>query len=88
MAAQYKTGMNVFSQPAGTGKTRTIMSYIYMRAVLHPGLVHFVVRFVNKLLQNQDSEAYDVLSAILPSNAKLERQVGFKTGSARVTCKS
>ena len=78
MAAQYKTGMSVFSQPAGTGKTRTIMSFIYMRAVLHSGPVHFVVRFVNKQLQDQDSAAYDILNAILPSNAKLERRVGYK----------
>ena len=39
-----------------------------------------MVRFVNKLLLDQDSAAYDVLNAILPSNAKLERQVGCRNG--------
>ena len=52
-------------QPPGTGKTRSIISYVYLIAQKTKN-AKIAVRFPNWKLKQQDMPAYDILKAIVP----------------------
>ena len=65
----------VMHQPPGTGKTRSILSFVYLYAQQHANS-KIVVRFPSQALKNQDALAYSMLRCILPQGTTLMLEVG------------
>ena len=67
----------IWSQPPGTGKTRTLLSLIYLLAV-NGEHKDIVVRFSSKLLYLQDRKAFKDMQAYVQKCANVHLEVGFK----------
>ena len=70
VAVRFPAEKLIMTQPPGTGKTRTILSYVYLYAQQHPD-AKITVHFPNLTLKKQDEPAYDILSRILPETTQL-----------------
>ena len=70
VAVRFPSQKLIMLQPPGTGKTRTILSYVYLYAQQHTD-AKISVHFPNFLLKKQDEGAYDILSRILPEATQL-----------------
>ena len=67
----------IMHQPPGTGKTRTLIAYIYLYAQRHAD-ASICLRFPSLTLKQQDEPAYDILTRILPAGTRLQLEVGVK----------
>ena len=70
VAVRFPADKLIMLQPPGTGKTRTILSYVYLYAQQQAD-AKISVHFPNLTLKKQDEAAYDILSRILPEATQL-----------------
>ena len=66
----------IWQQPPGTGKTRTLLCLIFLMAN-HGDGNDIVVRFSNKILLEQDKRAFLDMQSYVERKAKVHLNVGF-----------
>ena len=70
VAVRFPAEKLIMLQPPGTGKTRTILSYVYLYAQQHND-AKISVHFPNLALKKQDEAAYEILDRIIPETTTL-----------------